>query len=431
MRDEADGLIPLFLHPSSFIFILMRSPPPDPAATAVRRRPSLDFSLTGLVYCSMMMFMGLAAINIQNNLLFGVFGLMIGILLVSGIISRLVLRRLEVRRILPEHAAVGRAARVEYVVTNAKHFWPSLSVTVAELDGNEAFTKQPHAYLLHAAARSSAVVQTKVTPKRRGLHAMGRYQLVTSFPFGFIKRAVIRRAEDSILVYPPTGDVDRRLIRRFRPSRSRGAETRPRAGGGDEFYGVREYRAGDSPRRIYWRRSAARGLHASGGTLVAKEFTQIAPPKVLVLVDTFSPPGAPAGHAAEVERAVAMAASVAAACVAGSLPVGLLGRGEHGWEHVAANRGKRHGRELMTLLARLPINRNFDVTALRAAAAAQRDSETTVVLCTPAGGVQSGDSRGADIALSTQDPAARAYFKFDPALDFATVGPVATAAPAK
>ena len=40
-----------------------------------------------------MMFMGLAAMNTQANLLFGVFGLMIGILLVSGIFSRTVLRK--------------------------------------------------------------------------------------------------------------------------------------------------------------------------------------------------------------------------------------------------------------------------------------------------------------------------------------------------
>ena len=402
----------------------------DPDATAVRRRPSLDFSLTGLVYCSMMMFMGLAAINLQNNLLFGVFGLMIGTLLVSGIISRMVLRRLEVRRILPEHAAVGRAARVDYVVTNGKRFWPSLSVTVAELDGNEAFTKQPHAYLLHAAARGSAVVQTRVTPKRRGLHAMGRYQLVTSFPFGFIKRAVIRRAEDSILVYPPTGDVDRRLIRRFRPSRSRGAETRPRAGGGDEFYGVREYRPGDSPRRIYWRRSAARGLHAGGGTLVAKEFTQIAPPKVIVLVDTYvaptGPPDAPADGAAEVERAIAMAASLAQSCLSGSLPVGVVAWTTGGWEYLPPTRGKRHGRDVMTLLARLPANREHDLPALRAAAARHLGADATAVVCTASTAASGGlEGRGAEVVLSTRDAGARAHFKFDPDLNFATVAPVA------
>src|SRR5256714_10414297 len=63
-----------------------------------KRKPSLDFSVTGLIYTSMMLFMGLAAINSQANLLFGVFGLMIGVLVIAGIISRIVLRKLDVRR---------------------------------------------------------------------------------------------------------------------------------------------------------------------------------------------------------------------------------------------------------------------------------------------------------------------------------------------
>src|ERR1700746_2222100 len=92
----------------------------DPGATIVRRRPSLDFSLTGLVYCSMMLFMGLAAMNSQANLLFGVFGLMIGILLVSGVISRFVLRGLDVNRGLPEHGIVGQTLTTTYEFVNQK-----------------------------------------------------------------------------------------------------------------------------------------------------------------------------------------------------------------------------------------------------------------------------------------------------------------------
>src|SRR5437899_7130961 len=97
---------------------------PLSSATVVRRKPSLDFSLTGLVYCSMMMFMGLAAINTQANLLFGVFGLMIGVLLISGVVSRFVIRRLEVHRVLPEHACVGEVLRFSYDIANTKRFWP-------------------------------------------------------------------------------------------------------------------------------------------------------------------------------------------------------------------------------------------------------------------------------------------------------------------
>src|SRR5947208_15420400 len=111
---------------------MLRSRPLNPrnpaTATVMHRKPSLDFSVTGLVYCSMMMFMGLAAMNSQASLLFGVFGLMIGILLVSGFISRLVLRRLHLHRVLPELAVVGQPTTVTYQFANDKHFWPSLSV---------------------------------------------------------------------------------------------------------------------------------------------------------------------------------------------------------------------------------------------------------------------------------------------------------------
>src|SRR3954453_5980565 len=79
---------------------------PRSRTTVIRKKPSLDFSVTGLVYCTMMMFLGLAAVNSQANLLFGVFGLMIGILLVSGLISKLVLRKLSMTRALPEHGVV-------------------------------------------------------------------------------------------------------------------------------------------------------------------------------------------------------------------------------------------------------------------------------------------------------------------------------------
>ena len=278
------------------------------AATLVRRKPSLDFSITGLVYCSMMMFMGLAAINSQANLLFGVFGLMIGTLLVSGVVSRKVLRRLTVRRVLPDHGVVGRPLTIGYQVTNEKRFWPSLSVTIAELDGAEGFTRQPQGYMLHAASGMTAAVPAEVVPLRRGLHEFDRFQLSTSFPFGFIKRAVSGRHRDRLLVYPALGQVDARVLEMCHSAERTGASMRPQRGGSDEFYGVKEFRPGDNPRRIYWKRSART---AATGTLVARELTQVAPPRLLLLVDTYAADRSPA-RTARVERAVAMAASLAA-----------------------------------------------------------------------------------------------------------------------
>ena len=388
-------------------------PATNPAtATVMHRKPSLDFSVTGLVYCSMMMFMGLAAMNSQASLLFGVFGLMIGILLVSGVISRVVLRRLSLHRQLPELAVVGQPTTVTYHFENGKRFWPSLSVCLAELDGAEAFTRQPQSYMLHAAARNVAIVPIEAIPKRRGLHEMHRYQISTSFPFGFIKRAVERRQKDNVLIYPALGKVDAKLMQLCRSSDTSGAHMRPRRGGQDEFYGVKEHRTGENPRWIYWRRSARTGV------LVSKEMTQVAPPRLLLVVDTYINPQERtlAAHA-NVERAIAMAASVASQALEEGMSVGVFAwSGE--WTSLAPARGKRHRRDVLAVLARLPLNTTHNTQELLDASRNATESGVTPLLLTPRDyTIALGDRSGLVVVSSSAD-AGKRYFRFPPTVDF-------------
>ena len=379
----------------------------DGFVTPVRRRPSLDVSVVGLIYCTLMMFMGVAAINTQANLLFGVFGLMLGTLLISGVISRLVLRKLKIQRSLPDVAVVGRPTQIIYRVLNGKRFWPSLSVFFAELEGVEAFTRQPTAYLLHAAAGVEASIPIQVMPKRRGLHRLEKYQASTSFPFGFIKRAVVRRAVDDLFVLPAIARVNKDLLERFRSVDTVGPSVRPRRGGQDEFYGVKEYRTGENPRLIYWKRSAR-----SPGQLVVREMTQVAPPKLLLLVDTYRPPEDPSPGsqsaqslgenlrlAADIERSIAMAASLADQAINDGLLVGLVAWGGDefakdtrapGFVLLAPGRGKRHARELLTALARLPRNSESNADAIARAAQALGRNGVSPVLITPGVGLSNG-----------------------------------------
>ena len=314
-----------------------------------RRKPSIDFSVTGLIYSTMMMFIGLAAVNTQANLLFGVFGLMIGILLVSFLISGLVIRRLKIDRVLPDHAIAGRTSVIYYNVTNEKKFWPSLSVTVAEVDELDAFARPPSAYILHAANKMLAAVPAEVLPLRRGLFELNRFQLSTSFPFGFIKRAIDGRKRDTLLVLPAIGSMSRELMRRFKSSQSVGMNVRPRSGGSDEFFGVKEYRSGENPRWIYWKRSAG------AGPMVVKDMTRVSPPKLLVMVDTFRTEKTLEAYVA-VERSIAAAATVIDAALAAGLPVGLVAW-SGSWVTVEPGRGKRHRLDLLATLGKLPSNR--------------------------------------------------------------------------
>jgi uncharacterized protein (DUF58 family) len=400
------------------MFKLRPIPSSNPAtATVVHRKPSLDFSITGLVYCSMMMFMGLAAMNSQVSLLFGVFGLMIGILLVSGVISRIVLRRLELHRVLPELAVVGQPTTVTYEFHNGKRFWPSLSVSLSELDGAEAFTRQPQSYMLHAAGHMTATVPVEMLPKRRGLHEMNRYQISTSFPFGFIKRAVERQQKDTVLVYPAIGKVDSRLLQKCRSADTTGASMRPRPGGQDEFYGVKEHRSGENPRFIYWRRSARTGV------LVSKEMTQVSPPKLLLVVDTFvDPQNRTLTAQADVERAIAMAASVASQALEQGMSVGLFAWSDE-WASINPGRGKRHRRDVLAALARLPLNTTRNIDALLEASRNATESGVTPVLLTPREYIIGlGDRSGLVVVSSSTDPTRR-WVRFADSIDFSRCMP--------
>jgi uncharacterized protein (DUF58 family) len=380
--------------------------------TPVRRRPGVDFSLTGLVYCAMMLFMGLAAITSQANLLFAVFGLMIGILLISAAICRLVLTRLKVERTMPEVASVGQPATIRYEFLNAKRFWPSLSVCLAELDGAEAFTRQPHAYMLHAAAGKSAQVPITVVPKRRGSHKLSTFQISTSFPFGFVKRALTGRSDDTILIYPAIGGVSSRLLGLCQSAERSGDNMKPRPRGSDEFYGVKEFRWGDNPRWIYWKRSARTG------ELVSREMVQISPPRLLIFVDTFLETATLAEHA-EVEKAIAMAASLASRAMDTGMAVGLCAwTGK--WTTVAPQRGKRHCRDILAALGDLPLNRTAPAGQLIQQGQEMITQDVTTVLITPGAAHSSGGGRqrGGMVVVAVKSEQARSWFHFDPNVDF-------------
>lgn len=378
-----------------------------------RRKPAIDFSVTGLIYCTMMMFIGLAAVNTQANLLFGVFGLMIGILIVSFALSGLVLRRISIERVLPDHLIVGRPGNLNYQLTNRKRFWPSLSVTVTELDVDGVFSREPTAYMLHAANRMTATVGTEVLPLKRGLVTLSRVQLSTSFPFGFIKRAVERKVEDPLLILPAMGSMKRDLMRRFRSAQSSGLNVRPTNGGDDEFYGVREYRSGENPRRIYWKRSAG------AGPMVVREMTRVSPPKLVVLVDIRQRDNSAIAVAA-VERTIAMAATLIDASMGTGMPVGLAVFDGEEWVRRSPELGKRHRLELLTALAKLPAKTTATSDDLVEHSRELLRSDATAVLLTSYHSAGRGNEhrRSGFIMLSGADDP---NFQFAPQIDFKTI----------
>jgi uncharacterized protein (DUF58 family) len=263
----------------------------------------------------------------------------------------------------------------------------------------------------------TAQVPTELIAKRRGLHEFHRFQLGTSFPFGFIKRAVTQRHKEHLVVYPPLARVNPRLLTLCRAADLSGPTMRPRSGGSDEFYGVKEFRRGDNPRWIYWRRSARTGV------LVSKEMTQVSPPRLLILVDTrLAEPTL--GEAALVEKTIALAASLAATALDSDLSVGMFAW-SNGWLGIPPLRGKTQRGEILSALGRLTANTEHGIEELLENCHGLLKSGTTPVLFTPRD-VQMGlheEARGGMLIVSAVSDNSIAWFHFEPGIDFQTCMP--------
>src|SRR5688572_3618188 len=108
---------------------------PAAAAKKNKERPWQRFRSTreGKAFFFVTVGVGLAAINTGNNLLFLIFGFMMSLIVMSGILSEIVLRKVKVARRLPERAFAGATTLIEVSLANGKAWAPSYSLEVEDI----------------------------------------------------------------------------------------------------------------------------------------------------------------------------------------------------------------------------------------------------------------------------------------------------------
>lgn len=193
---------------------------------------------------------GVAAINTGNNLLYLLLGMLLSLIIVSGVLSELSLRHLTVTRRLPPRAQVGRPHLVEIEVYNHKQRVPSYAIEVEDLRAGQPADKR--CFFLKISPRSAQVAAYRRTPARRGRDHHVGFRVATRFPFGLFEKSREVSADDELIIYPAVDQV--RLPQTDAGERA-GGESSLGRGNGDEIHGLRLMREGDDPRDIYWRKS--------------------------------------------------------------------------------------------------------------------------------------------------------------------------------
>lgn len=275
-------------------------------------RARIQIGPGGMLYLIVALLLLGASIYTQANLLFWSFGLMVGGLMISVLLSLLALRKLTVQRLLPGHGVVGEAMVIRYRLANRRRLLPGFNLVIREQWGKgrrgwrhdgpiaedpQRLAGQPTGWVLHLGPSQTVQAEAMCWPLKRGMLKFERIEVSSSFPFGVVRKVLDIPQPDEVLIYPRLYRMNRRLLGRMTQVDMTGRKQLDRSGGTEEFFGLRPYRTGDSFKTIDWKHSAR------SGALVSREFTQPSPPKIMLLLDLTKRPQPPSVAADEEKHA--------------------------------------------------------------------------------------------------------------------------------
>jgi len=194
--------------------------------------------------------LGVAAINTGNNLLYLLVSLLLGLIVVSGILSELVMRGLELTGVEPEEIHAGQPALFGAHVANGKRRLTSYSITIELLSPG---ARPRFLYLPRLGPGAERLVTWEDVLPRRGRHRLAGVRITTRFPFALFLKSGQPLLTSEVVVFPAARPISPELLRQLGAT---GHAPARRRGRGTDLYNLRGYRSGDDPRLIHWRSSA-------------------------------------------------------------------------------------------------------------------------------------------------------------------------------
>ncbi len=275
-----------------------------------KRRASFRINGRGWIYLVLAFSVAFAAGFKGNNLLFTIFSVLFGLFAVSGFLTFLVARRMEVARILPEAVFAGELFTVGVRFRNAKRLWPAFCLRFEDRlthDGRPALLQPTPVWL--PLARPGARVRGSyyLSAHERGWAKLGPFTLTSEFTPGLFTYRTAIPVEDKLLVFPRLGVLNRRLLNSlFARIQYSDLVSSAFMSGEEEFASLREYRPGDPPRRIHWKMSAR-----LQDKLLVREYEDAKVRDAVLLLDTFLPNPNDPRRRMRLERAITFAGTLA------------------------------------------------------------------------------------------------------------------------
>ncbi len=219
---------------------------------AYRPPRTLTITRTGRTYLIVTVGVGLGALNTGNNLLYLLLGLLLSMIVVSGVLSERCLRALTVRRIGSDAAFAGEPFAFRWALQRGKGATFALTLSEADvaLEGEGSVAYLP--------AGKEHVVRANLTAPRRGPVALTGVKITTTFPLGLFAKSRIFELPGTLLVFPRRGFTCASPVTDKEGPVGDFGNPRRRDGTGD-LLGLVELQPGEDARRVHWLKSATQG----------------------------------------------------------------------------------------------------------------------------------------------------------------------------
>lgn len=253
---------------------------------------------------------GSAVFRVSNPLLM-LAGLMIAPMLLNWRIAVALVQRLSLRRRLPRRICAGDTLVVGVELTNSKRSLGGRAMVVEDCialdDSGDGVSSSVDVVFSNVPPGKSSSSSYHVELSRRGRYRFGPARAFTAFPFGLVEGSVAIDAVDTILVCPRLGKLSPRWLDVIESEQHGDQRSRQRRGPADgDYYGLREFRPGDSTRWIHWRTTAKLG------ELSVRLLERQRNHDVALVLDLWRPERPHRVHFERIELAVSFAATVVA-----------------------------------------------------------------------------------------------------------------------
>ncbi|MDP9382929.1 MAG: DUF58 domain-containing protein [Chloroflexota bacterium] len=257
-----------------------------------------------------------AAVLLRVDFFFTVVYFLVGIYILVRVWTRRTAERLRIRREFVDRAFTGDQVEVRYSVRNLG--W--LPVPWLEVHESVPLPLQSAPFGTYAVSlgpRETWRASYTLSCRRRGYYSLGPLSITTGDLLGIERRTLLRVSPERMLVYPRIVSLHELGIPARSPLVVLPARS-PLFEDPSRLMGVRDYRRGDSPRRIHWRATARTGQ------LVVKQYQPAIARETLLCLDMSQTGYDPRRLYEATELAITVAASLANHIVVREgLPVGL------------------------------------------------------------------------------------------------------------